>query len=148
MKLVHATCVKMGDVGIMLRGASGSGKSDLALRLINRGARLIGDDYVYVGCEDGRLYAAAPHEISGKIEVRGVGIAVVPFDRVARIAAVIDLQNERVERLPQQSETMIETVALPCFKLMPFEDSACEKVALLVAALASVDFSRALSIEG
>lgn len=141
MKLVHATCVKMSGVGVLLRGASGSGKSDLALRLVNRGARLIGDDYVYVGCEDGDLYAATPQEIAGKIEVRGVGIAVVPFDRVVRIAVVIDLQNERVERLPQRGETMIETVALPCFKLMPFEDSACEKVALLVAALTSVGFS-------
>jgi HPr kinase/phosphorylase len=132
MKLIHATCVLIDGCGLLLRGPSGSGKSDLALRLIGRGARLVGDDYVYVGAENGSLYAAAPHEIEGRIEVRGVGIMAVPYTTVCRVTAVIDLSGEKIERLPLPVTEILEGVALPAFRLDPFEAAACEKALMML----------------
>jgi serine kinase of HPr protein (carbohydrate metabolism regulator) len=57
---VHATCVAIDGRGILIRGRSGAGKSDLALRLIDRGARLVSDDYTILAASGGRLRAAAP----------------------------------------------------------------------------------------
>jgi hypothetical protein len=132
MKLIHATCVCIFDLGVLLRGPSGCGKSDLALRLIMKGARLVADDYVYVSAEKGALYAAAPEEIYGKLEVRGVGIVSLPFTRVSRVAAIADLAGEGIERLPPPLEEVIEGVALPCFRLNPFESASVEKLLMLL----------------
>lgn len=132
MKLIHSTCVHMNGRGLLLRGPSGCGKSDLALRLIMKGARLVADDYVYVGADKGALYAAVPDEIRGKIEVRGVGIMSLPHTAVSRVVAVVDLGPEAIERLPQAMEEMIEMVPLPCFRLNPFEDSSVEKIFMML----------------
>jgi serine kinase of HPr protein (carbohydrate metabolism regulator) len=97
---IHATCVRWKRSGILLTGRSGSGKSDLALRLIALGARLVADDRTDLTVVRGRLVAGAPKTIAGKIEVRGVGIVEIPHVAAAPIALVVDLSG-RVERLPE-----------------------------------------------
>jgi HPr kinase/phosphorylase len=72
--LIHASCVVVGGVGVLIRGASGSGKSDLALRLIDAGASLVADDYCEAEALAGRLVVRPPPAIAGKLEVRGFGI--------------------------------------------------------------------------
>ncbi|WP_040850329.1 HPr kinase/phosphorylase, partial [Nitrospirillum viridazoti] len=73
---VHATCVSVGGAGVLLRGASGSGKSDLALRLVDAGALLVADDQVALAADPTAtlLTATAPERLAGLIEVRGLGI--------------------------------------------------------------------------
>lgn len=68
---IHATCVEVEGLGVLLRGPAGSGKSDLALRLIDDGARLIADDYTDLTIEEGRIIARAPDTIQDLMEVRG-----------------------------------------------------------------------------
>ncbi len=138
MKLIHATCVHIRGAGLLIRGASGSGKSDLALRLIGRGiARLVGDDYVYVGHQTDGLYAVAPSKIAGQLEVRGLGVYRLPYTRVSQVVAVIELQDGQTERLPADRRIQIEGVDLPSFHICPFEPSACDKVALVARHLAA-----------
>jgi HPr kinase/phosphorylase len=129
--LVHGTCVAIAGRGVLLRGPSGSGKSDLALRLIEAGAWLVADDQVRLSAARNRLVASAPVSLRGLIEVRGVGI--VPVKSVARapLALVVDLVAAKdVPRLPEPSSVQIEGIALPHLLLAPFEASAPVKVRL------------------
>ena len=75
--LVHATAIAIGGRAVLLRGPSGSGKSDLALRLIDAGARLVSDDYSQLRREDDTILVRAPKPISGLIEAREIGRAHV-----------------------------------------------------------------------
>jgi serine kinase of HPr protein (carbohydrate metabolism regulator) len=128
---IHGTCVAMGNRGVLIRGRSGVGKSDLALRLIAEGARLIADDQVLVGVVAGRLVARAPEPIRGLIEVRGVGLVPAPTVASARIDLVVDLVASRaVPRLPEVQSTRIHGVDIPAAMLAPFEASAAIKVRL------------------
>ncbi|WP_343525262.1 HPr kinase/phosphatase C-terminal domain-containing protein [Sphingomonas sp.] len=131
--LIHATCVTIEGVGVLLRGPSGSGKSDLALRLIDRGAELVADDYVHAVAEADGLRVTVPETIAGLIEVRGVGILPRPNRSHATVALVIDLGEE--ERLPDPTTTIIAGVTLPCHRLNPLPASAVIKVELLLARL-------------
>ncbi|MEO7680691.1 MAG: aldolase, partial [Sphingomonas sp.] len=88
---IHATTVAIRGRGVALLGASGSGKSDLALRLIDRGAVLVSDDYTEIGAIDGVVMAKAPRTIAGLIEVRGVGIVTVPHLDNVEIALAVQL---------------------------------------------------------
>ena len=88
---IHASCVELAGAGILLRGPSGSGKSDLALRLIDSGARLVADDRTDLVVEDGRLIASSPAPIAGKLEVRGVGILALPVVARSRVGIAVDL---------------------------------------------------------
>ena len=100
---LHASCVAKDGRGILIYGRSGAGKSDLALRLIDRGAVLVSDDYTIVRRVEGRLLARAPANIEGRIEVRGLGI--LPLEHVGDVpvALYVDL-NLDVERLPDRRE--------------------------------------------
>ncbi len=137
---VHATCVAIDGRAILLMGKPGSGKSDLALRLIDRGARLVSDDGTIVTARDDSLYASAPQTIAGKMEVRGLGILEVATLDEARLALCIAL-DEPVARMPDEDlPTMtIEGCTLPKLALAPFESSAPVKVekALLLYGLKS-----------
>ncbi len=144
-ELLHATCVALdgrdGPLGVLLRGTSGAGKSDLALRLIDRGARLVADDQCEVTIEDGaagpRLIARAPAEIAGMLEVRGLGIAEVPSLAQAPVALVVDLvARDQVERLPDAAAAEILGVDLPRLALDPFEAAAPAKLDLALRRLA------------
>ena len=121
---VHATCVSIGGRGLLLFGHSGSGKSDLALRLIDRGARLVSDDYTMVTVRDGRLLGRPPVAIAGKMEVRGVGLIEMEYEGDVPICLAVDL--DRVpDRLPDGSETMtVAGEAIPLVGLVAHESSA------------------------
>jgi serine kinase of HPr protein (carbohydrate metabolism regulator) len=125
---VHASAVAIGGRGVLILGASGRGKSDLALRLIDRGAVLIADDQVELAARSGRLQACALATIHGKLEVRGVGI--VDCDAVAApIALVVDLDGAP-ERMPAPGASTFEGIAVPTVALAPFDASAPIKVEL------------------
>lgn len=131
MSQIHATAVTIDGTGVLLTGPSGSGKSDLALRLIGRGARLVADDRCEIFVTGGQLNSAPPAALEGMMEIRGIGIVVLPFDNSARIALVCDLADEnKIKRLPDTEMTTIKQVRLPLFRVAPFEASAPEKVQL------------------
>jgi serine kinase of HPr protein (carbohydrate metabolism regulator) len=131
MVQVHGTCVELAGLGVLLRGPSGSGKSDLALRLIDRGARLVADDRVDLEAEGDGLVARAPEAIAGRIEVRGIGIIEVPAVAKARLGLVVDLvEAQEVERLPEPSACAFLGRAVRRILLDPFESSAAAKVRL------------------
>jgi HPr kinase/phosphorylase len=142
-EVVHGTCVALGQRGALLRGPSGCGKSDLALRflfLARRGAAvrealaLVADDQVVLTRDGGRVLAAAPESIRGKLEVRGVGIVAVKALAQCELALVVDLvRPEEVERLPGDLRERLAGVELPLLRLAPFESSAPIKLALAVA---------------
>jgi HPr kinase/phosphorylase len=128
---VHGTCVELAGLGVLLRGSSGSGKSDLALRLIDQGARLVADDRVDLRVEGTALLASSPAPLSGRIEVRGLGIIEVATVREARLGLVVDLvEPSAVERLPEPAGCSFLGVEVPSIQLTPFESSAAAKVRL------------------
>lgn len=129
MTLLHATCVAIEGTGVVIRGASGSGKSDLALRLIDQGAALVADDCCEVTADAGRLFAAVPAAIAGKIEVRGYGIVDMAHLEIAPVGLVADLMPEaEIERLPEGSATVIEGVTIPRLFVNAFAASAPAKI--------------------
>lgn len=135
MVTMHGTCVLVSDIGVLLRGGPGSGKSDLALRLIDRGARLVADDQVCVRVDGDRVIAAAPPSLAGWLEVRGVGILPAPSVTSADLRLIVDLvARDRVERLPDVERETILSVALPRLILHPFDASADAKLRLAAAA--------------
>jgi serine kinase of HPr protein (carbohydrate metabolism regulator) len=131
MDRIYATCVEIDGTGVLLRGPSGRGKSDLALRLIDGGARLVADDYTELEVRGGKLLAYAPSAIAGLLEVRGLG--VLRMDRCPEVGLglAIELVREtEMERLPEPEAYRYLGVSLPLFKLNPFEVSAVPKVRL------------------
>lgn len=135
---VHASCVVIGATGVLLRGPSGSGKSDLALRLIDGGARLVADDRVDLerDPDSGGLLAAAPRALAGLIEVRGLGIVRLPAVARARLGLVVDLcAAAAVPRLPEPRRCAYLGLTLPLLAVAPFETSAAAKLRLAARAL-------------
>jgi HPr kinase/phosphorylase len=133
---VHGTCVELAGLAVLLRGAPGSGKSDLALRLIDQGARLVADDRVDLRLDGTELLASAPPPLAGRIEVRGLGILALPPLASARLGLVVELVDPAtVERLPEPSQCSFLGRALPQIRLAPFESSAAAKLRLAVRAL-------------
>lgn len=133
-QLLHATCVAVdtaaGPRGVLLRGPSGSGKSDLALRLIDAGARLVADDQCVLRTAPGpSLTARAPESLAGRIEVRGLGILQTQRQDEATIALIVDLvPGGPIERMPEAAHEVLQGVALPRLTLDPFEASALAKL--------------------
>ncbi|HEV8027008.1 MAG TPA: HPr kinase/phosphatase C-terminal domain-containing protein [Stellaceae bacterium] len=133
---VHGTSVVLGGDGVLLRGPSGSGKSDLALRLIDQGARLVADDQTELRFIGGALRLSAPSTIAGQIEVRGVGILRVDSVKSAPLRLVVDLvANDAVERLPEPLTCEFLGCRVPRLRLAPFEASAAAKLRLALRAL-------------
>jgi serine kinase of HPr protein (carbohydrate metabolism regulator) len=135
---IHGTSVALAGDGILLQGPSGCGKSDLALRLIDAGARLVADDQTELSLMHGELRLSAPATIAGRIEVRGVGILAVPAIASAPLRLVATLvPRELVERLPEPQFRRFLGCRVPLLALAPFEASAPAKLRLAVAALAA-----------
>jgi len=134
-RLLHATAVAIDGRAILLRGASGSGKSDLALRLIDAGARLVADDQSELCREGDRVIVRAPAAIAGLIEVRGVGIVRLAALAEAPVALLVDLvPAAEIERLPKPHTETILGLALPVIVVAPFEPSAAAKLRLALRA--------------
>ncbi len=132
---IHVTCVALGGSGVVLRGPPGSGKSDLALRLIDGGARLVADDRIELDATAGKLFVSAPAAIAGLLEVRGLGVARVPNVERVRVAVVVDLvAADAIERLPEQATCELLGVSVPRVRVEPFAASACAKVRLAAEA--------------
>ena len=118
---IHATCVVIGEAGVLIRGPSGGGKSRLAQELlaaaeaVGRFARLVSDDRTALAARHGRLVARSVAAIAGQIEVRGVGIVATPFESAAVVRLVVDCGETPGARHPEESEgaTEIEGVRLP-----------------------------------
>jgi HPr kinase/phosphorylase len=127
---LHATCVAIDGRAVLLLGPSGSGKSDLALRLIDRGAVLVSDDQTDLAATDGTVFASAPTTIAGLIEVRGLGIVALPF--VARVPVALAVRlGEPVVRMPETGLTeMFTGLAIPLLRVDSREASATIKVEL------------------
>jgi HPr kinase/phosphorylase len=133
--LIHATAVAIDGHAVLLRGPSGSGKSDLGLRLIDAGARLVSDDQSELWRRDGAIIARAPATIAGLIEVRGLGLFRLDALAEAPVALIAELvAPETVERLPVRRCETILGLAVPLVALAPFEASAAAKLRLMVRA--------------
>jgi serine kinase of HPr protein (carbohydrate metabolism regulator) len=125
---IHASAVLIGACAALIRGPAGSGKSRLALDLIEAGkdgrlpfARLVGDDRVHVEPHHGRLIVRPAAALAGMIEVRGAGIRTVAFEPAAAVALVVDLAAADAERLPDavQRTAEIAGIALPRLAVAP-----------------------------
>lgn len=126
---IHASCVELGGTGVLLLGESGSGKSDLALRVIDAGGRLVADDRTDLNRRGDRLMASSPAPIAGRIEIRGVGIVPLTHVMEAPVGLAIELVSpDRVERLPAAQSRAWLGIDIPLLALAPFESSAAAKV--------------------
>ncbi len=136
--MIHATSVAIGGRAVLLHGPSGAGKSDLALRLIDRGARLVSDDYTLLTPADGRLMADAPATIAGKMEVRGLGVIDMPPAGETPVALIAELAGP-VERLPDEGlSRSLAGIDVPLLHIAALEPSAPIKVELALKALANI----------
>lgn len=127
---LHATTVAKDGRAILISGRSGSGKSDLALRLLDRGFVLVSDDQTYLRIVGGKLVAAAPPAIRGKLEVRGVGIVEVEHVDDVAVCLVVDLASE-IDRMPEDGrERLILGAKIPLVGIDAQAASAPAKVAI------------------
>jgi len=133
---VHASCVAFDGAGVLLRGPPASGKSDLALRAIEAGAKLVADDLVVLSRAADGIWASPLPRADGRLEVRGLGIVRLPALRGARLALLVDL--EAPERLPDPVFEPVLACPVRRIQLAPFENSAAIKLRL-AAAMASED---------
>jgi serine kinase of HPr protein (carbohydrate metabolism regulator) len=140
---LHATCVALGDRGVLITGPSGSGKSDLALRLIDEGAKLVADDLTTLRAEAAGLLALAPPRLAGKIEVRGIGIVPVASASEARLVLEVALApSTEIERLPEPETVEYLGMTLPRVTLDPFTASAAAKVRVALTAAGTASETR------
>lgn len=139
--ILHGTCLAIGEAGVLLLGSPGAGKSDLALRLIDgagtglsgvqRLARLVADDQVLVRAGSGGLTASAPPSIAGKLEIRGLGIAEVPFRPGVMLSLAVQLTPaSQIERMPAPEGMRIRILghSLPLVRIDPAAASAAARV--------------------
>lgn len=135
-ELVHASCVAWHGRGILLRGPSGTGKSALALRLVEAGALLVADDYVELahGHDPERLEARPPARIAGLIEVRGLGLVRLPYLRRITLALIVDLvdaySQEALERMPMRREEVLAGITLERIRIAQDDPAVIVKIRL------------------
>lgn len=113
VQVIHASCVAFARQGVLILGASGSGKSALALQLLALGADLVADDRVALHAGDGVLLSCAPPGLPAMIEARGVGLLRAPLLAQARLALVVDLDRQEDARLPPLRNITLLDVTLP-----------------------------------
>ena len=127
---VHASTVASDGRAVLISGASGSGKSDLTLRLLDRGFTLVSDDQTIVRRDGDRLVASAPGTIKGKLEIRGIGIVEMDTVDDVPVALFVELTSE-IMRLPDdRRERPVLGVNLPLVSVDAQTASAASKVAL------------------
>jgi serine kinase of HPr protein (carbohydrate metabolism regulator) len=127
---VHGSTVAIGGRAVLITGPSGSGKSDLTLRLVDRGFTLVSDDQTIVKKDGGRLVASAPPTIAGKLEIRGIGIIDVEQIDNVPVALIVELTGD-IQRMPDDSrERPILGIKLPLITIDAMTASAPSKVVL------------------
>ena len=132
---IHATCVVIGEAGILIRGASGAGKSSLAGALLagaalaGRFGRLVGDDRVEIAALNGRLVARPVEPIEGHLEVRGLGIVGLAHEPAAVVRLVVDCAAGAPARLPEAADTVaiVAGIAIPRL-VSPADEGIAERV--------------------
>lgn len=140
---MHATAIALGDAAALIRGPSGSGKSDLALRCLSLPAhplwgprpRLVADDQILLHRAGNALSVSGPAAIRGKLEVRGLGILELDAIEGVFVRLVVDLaEASDIERLPDpESRISLLGVDVPHLRIAPFEQSAPIKLLLALA---------------
>jgi HPr kinase/phosphorylase len=126
---VHASCVAIGEAGVLIRGRSGAGKSSLARKVVEEAlslgcfARLVSDDRTLLERRGGRLLAKPHPAVAGRIEVRGLGIAKTPHEEAVRLCLIVDVAGD-VAALPRMPElrderTVLDGVELPRIAVGP-----------------------------
>ena len=126
---LHASCVAIDGRAVLIGGPSGSGKSDLALRLLDRGFTLVSDDRTIVHRDGPRLVASAPETNKGKLEIRGIGIVEMATVQIVPLALVVELTSD-IERLPDDSERLILGIGVPLIGVDAMTASAASKVSV------------------
>jgi serine kinase of HPr protein (carbohydrate metabolism regulator) len=133
---IHASAVLVGPRAVLIRGPSGAGKSRLAFALIQTSglpfARLVGDDRVHIESAHGRLLVRPAETLAGLIEIRGLGLRRLPYEPVAVVGLVVDLEASEAERLPESTTvTSLAAATLPRLCAAPGTDA----LGMVIAAL-------------
>lgn len=137
----HAGLIALYDrgawKGVLIEGGSGSGKSDLALRCLSHGFRLVADDRTRLWVSDGRLFGAAPDPLRGLIEARGLGVVPETPLRMAEVRLVVRCLGpaDPLERMPDRDVRVLMGIPLPRAAVRPLEASAPEKLARALSLL-------------
>lgn len=133
MENIYASCLAYDKKGLLLIGKSGSGKSDICLRMImQKGAVLVADDRVDLTISGNNLVAQAPSTIAGLLEVRGIGLIKFPYQKQVVVKLAIELVDDyaKIERMPDDDFIELVGLKIPKIKLYPFEFSALDKILL------------------
>ena len=128
LKRIHSSSIVIDDNGVLILGDSGSGKSDLALRLIDNGATLISDDISICRKNSNNIYLYCPPEIKGLLEVREIGIITVPFVERIKLRLVVNLRSKNNERFPKDNSFRILGIKIPLISIEGKNSSAVAKI--------------------
>src|SRR5262245_32529735 len=135
---IHASAVLVDARAVLIRGPAGSGKSHLALALVEAGrcglvrfARLVADDRAYVEAVNGRLLVRPAEQLAGLIEIRGLGLRRLPFEAAAVVGLLVDLDAKDAERLPGAAARIstIDGIAVPRLAVAPTQDAVARVLA-------------------